>query len=236
MNKITDYISKGKGVGAIIILFVCVIYSAIISLNIRSVANMVIPYIQIAADEILPLKIEKGTITAPENFKKSFPIFIDSDETQYSFVVDTTVDTLDPTKLEDGLYVTRTNFYAIDNANGKIESKKLEGDFYLEKKDYTETLKTGVKWIVICITVLFLIIFFIGLFIANLFYTFCASIAEKIAGTNLHFDGKMRLSAVCLSIMLLVSSLLSLVNISIPALIFIASVVCLQVLFLKQIA
>lgn len=236
MDKILNYIAKGKGVGAIIILLVCTIFSSFIAINIRNIANMSVPYIQTVADEILPLKIENGIITTPSDTKKVFPVFIDDYEAQYSFIIDTTTDTLNTSNLDNGIYLTRTHIYAVDNAQGKIESKKLQGSFELEKKDYTDTLKSGIKWVVITITIISIFSFFVIYFILNLFYAYCASIAEKIANKTLNFDAKMRLSAICLSFMLLVSFALSFININIAWYIFLILVICMQIILVKKLA
>lgn len=236
MNRILNYIARGKGVGAIIILLVCTIFSSVIGISIRNLAHVSVPYVQMIADEVLPLKMENGTITTPKNFKKDFPVFIDDDDVQYSFVIDTTTDSLDVSKLDNGIYITRTQMYAVDNAQGKIESQKLKGTFNLEKKDYTDILKAGIKWIVIITIITAIICFFIMYFILNIFYAFCASIAEKVANTTLTFDTKMRLSAICLSFMLFVSFALGFIGINISWYIFLASVICMQILIVKKLA
>lgn len=234
MDKILNYVAKGKGVGSVIIMLVSVIFASFIAISMRNVAIMSVPYIQMAADEVLPITVENGIITTPSETKKVFPVFIDDNDEQYSFIFDTTNDTLDTSDLESGIYLTRSHIYVVDNEQGKITSKKLKGNFTLEKKDYTDILKSNIKWIVMAVTVMSIIIFFITYFILNIFYAYCASIAAKIANKSLNFDVKMRLSAICLSFMLLASFGLKFVGINIGLLAFFALVISMQIFLAKK--
>lgn len=234
MNKVLNYIYKGKGVGAIILLFVSVIFAGFIGIMSRRVADMSVPYIQMVADDVLPLMVDNGTVINPVGVKKVFPIFVDDKEMQYSFIFDTTTDTLDEANSESGVYLTRTHLYAVNKQKGEIKSQKLQGSFMLEKKDYTQLLKSKIKWIVITIFAISTVCLFAMYFILNIFYAYCTSIATKITNKQLNFDTKMRLSAICFSVVLLVSFALNFVGVYINVFLFFALVIALQVFLLKK--
>ena len=236
MNKILNYISNGKGIGSIIILLISTLLSLYIALISRSFVSQSIPYIQIVANEILPIKMTNGIITTPYNTKKVYPISSDDKIGEYSFTIDTTTDTLDTTNLKSGLYLTRTHFYSINNYKGEIKSTKLQGDFTLEKKDYTETLKGYVKWFVIAIFLISLIAYFISYLLLNIFYAYCTIIAAKIYNKELNFDKKMRLSIVALSAVVFFSFILKFAGINMHWLIFILLVIGLQIILAKKIS
>ena len=234
MNKIINYISNGKGIGAIIILLISTLFSLYISLVARTAVTNSIPYIQMIADEILPIDMVNGNIRVPGNTKKVYPIYSDDKLGDYSFTIDTTTDTIDTTNTASGLYLTRSYFYSIDHNNGEIKTTKLKGDLSLAKKNYTEVLKNNVKWLVIAIFIISLIAYFISYLLLNIFYAYCASIAEKLSKQNLNFDKKMRLSAVALSAVTLFSFVLSFANINLSWIVFIVLVICLQIILAKK--
>ena len=234
MNKILNYISGGKGIGAVLILLLSALISVYFSLMARTAVINSIPYLQMIADEILPISMVDGTITVPQNTKKVYPIYSDEKSEDVSFTIDTTSDSLDTTNLKSGLYLTLSYFYAVDNSKGEIKSTKLKGSIRLDKKDYTNILKDNVKWIVMAIFTLSMISYFIVYFLLTMFYAFCAGIAAKVSNKNLDFDKKMRLSAVCLFIVLILSFVSGLFNINIPWLMFLLLVIGLQIFFTKK--
>ena len=178
--------------------------------------------------------MENGVIVTPKDTKKVYPIYSDEKIGDYSFTIDTSVDTLDMSDLKSGIYLTRSNFYSVNNNNGEMRHVKLKGNLSLEKKNYIPYLQSKAKLGVMIIAAVMIAFLFIYYFILNLFYTFIASIIFKISEKNANFDSKMRLSAVCLSLILLLSFLGKLVNISINWFAFMVLVIILQIVFVKK--
>ncbi len=234
INKISNYIVKGKGIGALLILAVSVLWSASITLQVRSMSLTVIPDIQLIANEILPLKMENGVITTPKDIKKVYPVYSDDKHGDYHFTIDTSVDTLNTADLKSGIYLTRSNIYNVDNKYGEIRSMKLKGDIYLEKKDYIPYLQSKAKLAVMILAAVMTAFLFIYYFILNLFYTFITYITLKISGKKLNFDAKMRLSSICLSLVWLLSFIDGYVGIYINWFIFMVLVVILQIIIAKK--
>ena len=234
INKISNYVARGKGIGALLILTISILYGVYAALQFRTLSTHLIPYIQMAANELLPIKMENGIITTPKDTKKVYPIYSDDKLGDYSFTIDTSVDTLDLSNLKTGIYLTRSNFYSVDNNNGEIRHVKLKGNLSLEKKNYTTLLLSQIKWVVIFIALSATLCFFIVYFILNLFYTFLSKFALMINEKKLNYDAKMRLSAVCLSLVSLLSFIISFANISINWFIFMVLVVILQIIIAKK--
>jgi len=234
MNKVLNYISGGKGVGAVLIMLVSALISVYFSVVTRTAVIDSIPYIQIIADEVLPIEMVNGTITQPYNTKKVYPIYSDEKTGDVNFTIDTNIDSMDTTGLNSGLYLTRSYFYTVDNTKGEIKSTKLKGDIKLDKKDYTKFLQNNVKWLVLSVFVLMWLAYFVVYFLVTMFYAFCAVIAEKTSKKSLDFDKKMRLSAVCFILVLAVSFALSFINVNISGLIFLLLVILMQNILIRK--
>ena len=235
MNKILNYIIKGHGIGTIIILFFSVLISSYQELIIRTAVIDSIPYIQMVADEILPLKLENGTITLPKDMKKSFPLYVDKTYGEIPFVIDTSSKEINVNELKSGIYLTKTSLYTVNNINGKITNSKLRGDLYLEKKDYTQNLKDKVKWFMMLVTILLVIKNFLVYFIANLLYTLLSEPIIKANNITLNFDAKMRLSAVCLFLILSLSFILQLIGLNLNLFAIIILMIISQYIITKKI-
>ncbi|MDE7390327.1 MAG: hypothetical protein K2M82_05230, partial [Lachnospiraceae bacterium] len=122
MKKITDYIINGRGFGILPLLLFTLIVTIIFSIKLKNIGDSAVPYAQQVADQILPIKIEHGRVITPNDIKQTFKIKISEDmpEVQIPFVIDTTVDTLNPTKLKEGIYLTKTAFYTVGQRQTKV--------------------------------------------------------------------------------------------------------------------
>jgi hypothetical protein len=235
MNKLLNYIVNGRGFGAIIILSLSVLLSAYNSIKIRNITINLIPYFQIIADDILPVKIENGKITQPKDLKKSFPLYSGEKIGDLAFTIDTSVDNLDTNNLKAGLYLTKDKFYAVNAFTGNIKSFEFNGDIYLEKKDYTQTLNSNLKWFIIFIAIVFILKYFITYSIITLCCAYLTKTFTKLDDNQLNFKISLRLSSICVSSIILLSFMLSLIGIHLHTYIIFILIATSQYLLVKHI-
>ncbi len=235
MNKLSNYISKGRGIGAFLLLALAFVISMYFSITAKMVLTDSIPYIQTIADRMLPLKIENGQVTDPANTIREFDIPIDEEgKDHYLMVIDTTSDALDTSKLTSGIYLSRSYLYAVNAQTKEVRSLKLNGNFELPQKDYTLQMQSGIKWAVLLIAAVLTLGLFIGFLLLNLLFAFCAGLAAAITRKNVSFDTRMRLSSVLFCGVYLLSVLLSWAGIDLNRIAFFLIMLVLQIISLKK--
>lgn len=232
MNRILQYISRGKGVGALLVLAFAFIVSVYFSISSKFMLTESIPYLQEIADNVLPIKVVDGKVTIPENTVKEFNLFGNDNKTSFPFVIDTTKDTIDTGNLPQGVYLSRSYVYAV--SNNKVESYKLTGSFDLPQQDYTPFFQSTVKWVVIIGTIMGTLVFFVIYFILTIFYAFCAGLSAVINKKDLTFDAKMRLSAVCIIVVYILSAAAGKIGVNINLLAFFLIMIALQIVIVKK--
>ena len=218
MSKILNYIANGKGTGAIWLLLMAFVYTLYLSLMARGFMFDSVPYVQHVADELLPVSVKDGKIVSPENTVRELTLTGDTAQDTYSFVLDTTQDTLDTTKLTNGVYFSRLYAYTVND--NQVKTTKLSSSFDLPKQDYKPILNAAVKWIVMGIAAVGILVFFLMYFILAIFYAYCAALATKLNKTSLSFDTRMRLSSVVLIAVYALSFVLTLLGLHINVFLF----------------
>lgn len=198
MQKITNYILNGQGLGLKFLTMLAVLMALIFAITVRVKGVDFIPYAQEIADQMLPIKIENGEVVYPKNTFKMAKIQLD----EYSkpmiipFVIDTRVDTLDASSLEQGIYLTRTTFYTV--SNNQVKFMKLEGNLQILKADYTQAFRSWLNWFAVIGGIFGIFFLFVVYFILAMFYALCAQFIAWISSKNMDFDRRMRLSSVAL--------------------------------------
>lgn len=230
MEKLKNYILNGKGIGAIVLLCTALIFSSYYTWVITKGAQFSVPYVQQIIWDAAPISIVDGTVVVPENTIKEINLFGEGDEA-FPFVIDTTTDTLDASKLPMGLYLTRSYFYSVQDDGAK--SRRLSGAFELPKDDYTDYLYKSIKWVGLASFIIGFIFFFVKYLLLVLFYSFVAFLAEVLNKTTLDFDVKMRLNSVLLSGVLFLSLVAGFLGIYVNVFMFAGIMVVLQILLIK---
>ena len=196
MEKLLNYIKNGRGVGIKWLLLFSLIITIFLTINLKLVGDETfVPTAQKIADEFLPIKIENGIITDPVDTIKTYTILVGDENNnpqQIDIIMDTALDTLDMSKIKNGIFITKNALYTI--ANNQIEIYKFEDSIYLPKDDYTEFFSSILNW-----SIAFLFVFgFIGLFIfyllATLFYAGCSYAVSLLLKKKFEFNLRMRLS------------------------------------------
>ncbi len=237
MEKLLNYIKNGRGVGIKWLLLFSLIITIFLTINLKLVGDETfVPTAQKIADEFLPIKIENGIITDPVDTIKTYTILVGDENNnpqQIDIIMDTALDTLDMSKIKNGIFITKNALYTI--ANNQIEIYKFEDSIYLPKDDYTEFFSSILNW-----SIAFLFVFgFIGLFIfyllATLFYAGCSYAVSLLLKKKFEFNLRMRLSMFSFIVTYTVFIFLSLFGFS-SWLIFFIAVIALEGLILKEIS
>lgn len=199
MKKIISYIFNGQGLGIKFLSALSVLMALIFAIVIRVQGAAYIPYAQEIADQMLPIKIVNGQIVEPLNTFKMAQIQIEGRDTPLALplILDTRVTNLDAGLLPQGVYVTRTNIYTVNNNQAKVI--KIEGDNYIPQGDYTGVFKSWLNWSALIGGIAGIVILFVVYLILTMFYALCAQIIAKLVRRPMAFDARMRLSAVVLT-------------------------------------
>lgn len=228
MEKIYNYILKGRGMGLLLLLLLSFVVSVIFAIYIKVGGTDFIPYAQSVSDQMLPIRIENGIVTEPKDTVKVAQLKIDDYQAiNLPFVIDTRVDTLDASTLKDGVYLTRTMIYTINN--NQIKMQKLTGSAYLPREDYQDLFKSVLTWTAVTIGILGIIGIFAVNFLLSLFYALCSYAITLISSKKYDFDQRMRMSVISFVSVYIVFSVLSWgLGITTGRLIFFIIVVALQ--------
>ena len=193
MNKILNYIKNGRGYGLKFLILYSLLLSVIFAFQIKGLGDDFVPEMQNAADKILPIKIENGAIIEPNNEIKS--VNLNFGGIIFPFVLDTTVDTIDPIGLKPGIYVTRKALYSVSDKDTRVVDFQQNMD--LLQGNYVSLFKK-VVWAVTIITALIgWFIPFLGYALCAILYAFCGKLVAKCKKMPINFATAMRLSVVC---------------------------------------
>lgn len=226
MQKIFNYIIKGQGLGIKFILLASFIISLVFSLFIRINGADLVPYANDIINQMLPLKIENGVVVEPQNTIRVAHLNSGEVSIPLPIVMDTTVDTINTQQVEKGFYLTRRNFYVINDNESRIYP--LEEDVELLPDDYTDDIKSALTWTAVSLFFLGIIFIFIAYFIATIFYALCAQLIGLIFKKKYKFDARMRLSVLCFLAVYILYYILGLCGIENNRLIFFVTVLILQ--------
>lgn len=201
MKKIVDYVLNGKGIGFKWLLCFSVIVSIFFGFLIKNMGNRMVPSIQEAAEQILPVKIEEGRIVTPDGLDKQLKIRVSEDlpEFQIPFSIRTDVDTLEEKDLQPGIYLTRTALYNV--VDGKIEVREIKGSLEIPQGDYSDFLKTTMTYIALASATLSVFVYFVSFAVLALFCSVTAHILLKIFKKQADFSFRMRLSTCAIILM-----------------------------------
>ena len=217
MNKILNYISSGTGFGIKFILIITVIASVTTTLNLRDKAQIAIPYAQQTADKLLPITISNNVITNPANTFRDATVNLGTVNGQPMFlpiILDTTVDSLEATKLPTGVYLTRKYIYTVNN--NQIRTTQYPESLKLEKQDYTEVFSDFLNQMAFYVWIFCAIGLFIFYFLSAIVFAFTAWLLSLLFRKKIDFDSRMRLSILCLFAVYMLTFFANTLGLAIP--------------------
>lgn len=198
MKKILNYIATGQGLGIKFLILFTAIVALIFSIYIRFAGADLIPYAQDIADQMLPIKVVNGVVVEPAETVKIAHLNLGDGLAPMALplVINTTVDNLDITALDQGAYLTRKAFYVINQNDTRIYP--LQGSFELPQGDYRDDFKSGLTWAAVAFFIFGSFGIFVFYFILSIFYAACSYAVSAIASKKFDFDLRMRMSVLCL--------------------------------------
>ena len=212
MKKIINYIANGQGIGLKYLALLALVLGIICGVATKMITTDAIPYAQQVADQLLPIKVIGGQIVEPEDTYKVVHIRYSDDDNFYPvpIVLDTTSDVLDINLLEQGVYITKSFLYLINE--NEARTYKLDGDFELEQKDYTDAFTSFINWTAFSVAIFVFAGLFVFYFLMTLLYSAVAAIIAALTKVNLDFNKKMRLSMVAFVTTLILSGILKFIT------------------------
>ncbi|MBQ7660304.1 MAG: DUF1189 family protein [Alphaproteobacteria bacterium] len=230
MNKIANYVLRGRGIGALWLFVFALLFSFLAAYRLNGVLPQTVPYIQRFADDVLPVKIENGQVVEPQNTLKSLKYTVSGEP--FVVEIDTTKEVLGEEAHEAGFYLTKSYFYTVSNQ--EIRRRALSEDLDLPKQDYTPLLYKAVDWTVASIAVLGPIVMFFYFLIGVVFYAFFCSLACALNKTELPFKAKMRLNTVLFIGLYLVLMFAAGFGLNLSMFAFFCMMLILQIIFVKK--
>ena len=138
MKKLLNYVKSGKGCGIMWLLVFTLFVSAFMGVGVKILGNEFVPTLQNVADKLLPIKTENGVIVEPENTVKSFALEVNG-QALFPIVLDTTVDTIDTSGLQPGIYISKKSLYAVGQSETRVLNFSQNMD--LPSGDYADLFK-----------------------------------------------------------------------------------------------
>ncbi|MBQ8631829.1 MAG: DUF1189 family protein [Alphaproteobacteria bacterium] len=217
MNKIFNYISSGTGFGIKFILIISLIASITTTLNLRDNARIAIPYAQQAADKLLPVTISNNTITNPTDTFRDATLVLGTSNEQpllLPIILNTTVDSLDATRLPAGIYLTRKYIYTVND--NQIRTTQYPESLKLEKQDYTKTFSDFLNQMAVYVWIFCAIGLFVFCFLSTIVFSFTAWLLSLLFRKPINFDSRMRLSTLCLFVIYMLAFFANTLGVAIP--------------------
>lgn len=216
MEQIINYIKNGKGIGALIILAAAVLSTITLMITTRHFYNQVHPQIMLVAQDFLPITVEGGKIVNPVNIHKRIELNLGKNNEVFPIVLDTRQEVSQTPTEKQGLFMMRDKIYAFSPTQMRIFNwedgiwNKQNFDTFL---DYFVGIVFGVMAI-ICTIMLFLVYLF-ETWVVSVLGLLGVKVMKKTAFFN--FLTLMRLSALLIAVMEVISSILNiLLAFSIP--------------------
>lgn len=234
MEQIINYIKNGKGIGALIILAAAVLSTITLMITTRHFYNQVHPQIMLVAQDFLPITVEGGKIVNPVNIHKRIELNLGKNNEVFPIVLDTRQEVSQTPTEKQGLFMMRDKIYAFSPTQMRIFNwedgiwNKQTFDTFL---DYFVGIVFGVMAI-ICTIMLFLVYLF-ETWVVSVLGLLGVKVMKKTAFFN--FLTLMRLSALLIAVMEVISSILNiLLAFSIPGKMILILALILEGLFIGR--
>ena len=194
MSTLVNYIKSGRGCGVRYLLLFALAVSVFIGVEIKMLGNALVPAAQDVADKILPLKFENGVIVEPDNVLKSFAIEADN-QVVFPIIFDTTVDTIETSGLQPGIYISKKSLYAVGLHGTKtLDFSDITQSTLLSAGNYVDLFEMIATYVAVLTAIG---IFFVIMAVYLLLVAFCALCSQfmtKMMKNAWNFVPLMRLN------------------------------------------
>ncbi len=228
MQKITDYIIKGKGIGALWLLLLGTLLAFLSAYDIHHTLPSAVPHIQQFADEFFPIEVENGKVVSPQDAVITHTY--DFHGIPFTITLDTTKEVLEE-GAKPGLYLTKSYLYSV--SEGEVRRQNL-ADIKLEKKDYTPLLYRLIRIVVWTTILVAPFLNFLCFLIAVAFYALISGLSCSLCRKEMTFKSKMRFNTLLFIGVYVLTYLLYFVGIHISTIAFFLIMIALQLIFIKK--
>ena len=182
MDKIVNYIKRGRGFGFIFLLAAAVLKTIPIMMDLKVAYTDLQPKMMLIANDFLPIKVENGKIVEPSNTYKNVKLQLGSNDK--SDVLPVVLDTREETSVvpneKEGLFIMTDMIYFV--MGNRIQKYKLK-DGVVDNNKFEKALETT-SGLVSLFTVIFLVTIFsvngiIKVLLASLIGVFALRVMKK---------------------------------------------------------
>lgn len=237
MEKIKTYIKNGKGLGFLFLLAAAVVMTIFMMFILKQTYSEMRPQIMSAADEILPITVSGGKIVAPQDVYKRVDIRFGEDNANtevFPVVLDTKGENAELPKAKMGLFIMQDVIYWIMDNEVKRFSLQ-DGD--ITKSVLEEKLDAVLGVFSLAISIVLVLMLFAFSLVEAVILAGLGRIFLKMykAENKFSFDVLMRLSAVMIAIIEIISLIFVLFGMPILwGYQFLAGVCCVSLFLYKE--
>lgn len=182
MDKIVNYIKRGRGFGFIFLLAAAVLKTIPIMMDLKVAYTDLQPKMMLIANDFLPIKVENGKIVEPSNTYKNVKLQLGSNDKNdvLPVVLDTREETSVVPNEKEGLFIMTDMIYFV--MGNRIQKYKLK-DGVVDNNKFEKALETT-SGLVSLFTVIFLVTIFsvngiIKVLLASLIGVFALRVMKK---------------------------------------------------------
>ncbi len=233
MKKILNFIQNGKGWGLKYLFCFALLFVGGFGLFVLpNFKFQTMNVLNAIVNSVSVIEIQDGDVVQPLNTKQT--VYYQNSPILY---IDTTVEDLNTSDLENGIYLSRENLYIVSSTNQQkmVNVTELEGNLTISQKtlpELSEKMNYMMYGVIIPMIVLSSFVFLI---VKIFILTLISYILTFISNQKLSFAGRMRLNAVIFLSLVLIYVLLNSVGIVLNLTSFFGISVILQcIYFLRQ--
>ncbi len=122
--KNLNFLLTKKWIGAAVFILYCLLYSAYCMVAVNDAVMQYMPTVKVNISDFLPITIENGMITKPENaiIERTYG----SDDDKFKVVLDTRTEEFEPSLLQvTGLYISRSALYTVNSNKNEVRINSL---------------------------------------------------------------------------------------------------------------
>ena len=122
--KNLNFLLTKKWIGAAVFILSCLLYSAYCMVAVNDAVMQYMPTVKVNISDFLPITIENGMITKPENaiIERTYG----SDDDKFKVVLDTRTEEFEPSLLQvTGLYISRSALYTVNSNKNEVRINSL---------------------------------------------------------------------------------------------------------------
>lgn len=202
MEKIANYVRKGRGIGFIFLFAAAVLVTLIVTIKFKDFAFYVSDEITKISGDFLPITVDNGKIVSPSNtyIRKELKFGEDKDIKTFPVVLDTRAETSVIPSEDYGFFVMTDSIYMI----AKNEIKKISlSDGTINQEIFNKKLDATMGSIFFVVSVFFIIVLCFNYLLETLLAAGIGYLFLKSSGKDekYEFTSLMRLNSILVALL-----------------------------------